>query len=187
MTDQLLINTLESPGEFDVLTSLRPNEPYFVLVGRDRAAPALVQAWADQRRERALKDFDDGKFDAALRDLELRKSSQAEAIGWAMTAYKAGHEARAAEERGRETYSGHQPPEESRQRDALQSLRSRVASALNAAVSDATALAAMIVETPLFATDPELVNLAVSVGETICRMDKTSDLVKPWRPLGRRV
>jgi hypothetical protein len=157
MTD--LINTLESPGEFDALTSLRPGEPYFLLVGRDRLAPRLVQQWADDNRARTFKDHDDGRIDDETRDHELRKSTQAEAIGWSMKAYKAGHEAKAKalSTSSRPTYTEHELPEEARHRDAVHSARIRAASALNTAVADLATLAELEGRTPL--DDPTIASL----------------------------
>lgn len=135
-----LINTLESPGEFDALTTLREGEPYFLLIGRDRLAPGLVQEWADRNRARALDEFAAGLIDRDKRDHELRKSTQAEAIGWSMTAYKAGHEAMAAaaasvDEEG-PSYSGHERDADTARRDRLQSARIRAASAINNAAAE---------------------------------------------------
>lgn len=44
-----------SPGRFDCYLHADPDEPVFVLLGRDPDAPALVDAWADVR-ERAGED-----------------------------------------------------------------------------------------------------------------------------------
>lgn len=41
--------TKENPGAFDCYANAEPNEPMFVLLGRDKHAPALVEAWAMQR------------------------------------------------------------------------------------------------------------------------------------------
>jgi hypothetical protein len=43
------MGTKSNPGEFDCYTNAEPDEPMFVLLGRDRFAPALVQLWADAR------------------------------------------------------------------------------------------------------------------------------------------
>lgn len=135
MTDEL-INTLEAPGEFDALPSLGPGEPYFLLCGRDRFAPELVQRWADHNRQRALKERDDGLIDKATSDRELRKSTQAEEIGWAMKAYKRGDEAKSAAVVEKATYTGHQLPEETKRRDKIQSAKIHCVTALNNAVAE---------------------------------------------------
>lgn len=133
MSDDNLINTLERAGEFDALSTLRPDEPYFVLCGRDRSAPALVQQWADERRKKVMAEFEEGKISKDERDLEMRKATQAEAIGWAMTAYKAGHKAKKVIERERATYTGHELPEETKRRDAVFSAKVRISTALGEA------------------------------------------------------
>lgn len=43
------MGTKNNPGEFDCYGKLDPDEPYFVLMGRDKAAPALVWLWASLR------------------------------------------------------------------------------------------------------------------------------------------
>ena len=43
------------PGKFDCYANAEPDEPMFVLLGRDRDAPARVEAWADAR-EKAGED-----------------------------------------------------------------------------------------------------------------------------------
>lgn len=37
------------PGMFDCYANAEPNEPMFVLLGRDRHAPNLVMLWAEWR------------------------------------------------------------------------------------------------------------------------------------------
>lgn len=134
MTD--LISTLESPSEFDALSKLRPDEPFFLLLGRDRLAPPLVQKWADENRERALREFSDGTINEERRNRELRKSTQAEAIGWEMKSYKAGDLAkRALGEPTAKAYSGHELPEETKRSDAIQTARIRAKETIDSAVS----------------------------------------------------
>jgi hypothetical protein len=43
--------TKNKPGKFDCYENAHPDEPMFVLLGRDKNAPALVREWAKQRRE----------------------------------------------------------------------------------------------------------------------------------------
>lgn len=38
-----------NPGKFDCLSKADPDEPMFVLLGRDPAAPILINLWADIR------------------------------------------------------------------------------------------------------------------------------------------
>ena len=138
-----LINTLESPGEFDALTKLRPGEVYFLLIGRDRLAPPLVDQWADANRRRALADHGHGLIDDAQQETELRKSTQAEAIAEAMREYKRGVEGDAPvviEAPRPTTYTGHQLPEETARRDEEQRLRTRAVQAIHNAVAEVAAL-----------------------------------------------
>jgi hypothetical protein len=49
------MGTKNNPGEFDCYANAEPDEPMFVLLGRDRHAPDLVEEWAG-RREREHED-----------------------------------------------------------------------------------------------------------------------------------
>lgn len=42
--------TKNDPGRFDCYAIAHPDEPMFILLGRDSMAPALVRQWAEQRR-----------------------------------------------------------------------------------------------------------------------------------------
>ena len=138
-----LINTLESPGEFDALRSLRQDEPYFLLVGRDRLAPRLIDEWADQNRRRALAKFDEGLITKELRDRECRKSTEAEMIASAMVEWKNGWEAENPDQPV-QTYSGVELPEDVKRRDLIQSQRTAAARAINNAVGEMAELAELL-------------------------------------------
>jgi len=43
------MGTKNNPGDYDCYANAEPDEPMFVLLGRDRMAPALVQMWANAR------------------------------------------------------------------------------------------------------------------------------------------
>lgn len=43
------MGTKNNPGNFDCYANAEPDEPMFILLGRDRSAPSLVEAWADNR------------------------------------------------------------------------------------------------------------------------------------------
>lgn len=43
------MGTKNNPGNYDCYANADPDEPMFVLLGRDRSAPSLVEAWADAR------------------------------------------------------------------------------------------------------------------------------------------
>jgi len=46
------MSTKNNPGEFDCYANALPDEPMFILLGRDPDFSALVQAWALRRKER---------------------------------------------------------------------------------------------------------------------------------------
>ena len=54
--------TKNNPGAFDCYSNAEPDEPMFVLLGRDRDAPALVEKWA---RTRELLGEDPAKVEEA--------------------------------------------------------------------------------------------------------------------------
>jgi hypothetical protein len=41
--------TKNNPGKYDCYMNAAPDEPMFVLLGRDKMAPALVREWAAKR------------------------------------------------------------------------------------------------------------------------------------------
>jgi hypothetical protein len=43
------MGTKNSPGKYDCYANLEPDEPYFVLMGRDKHAPYLIKQWAELR------------------------------------------------------------------------------------------------------------------------------------------
>lgn len=134
-----MTNTLERPGEFDALPKLRPDEPYFVLLGRDRLAPGLVQQWADSNRHKAMQEFNASEkttADEAVRDRELRQSTDAEQLSWDMKGYKQGQEYLVESGQLPLTgYTGHVPVESQRKKDAVQAAKSRAISAVHNAIS----------------------------------------------------
>lgn len=44
------MGTKRNPGQFDCYDAAEVDEPRFVLLGRDKAAPALIREWAFLRR-----------------------------------------------------------------------------------------------------------------------------------------
>jgi hypothetical protein len=69
------MGTKNKPGVFDCYANAGPDEPMFVLLGRDRFAPSLVRLWAIMRSD-AGEDF--RKIEEALQcadamDEELRR------------------------------------------------------------------------------------------------------------------
>lgn len=178
MSDTLMINTLEAPGEFDALTSLRPEEPYFLLVGRDKLAPKLVSDWAVANRQRALEEFDLNGIDAETLGRELRKSTQAEMIASSMKEFKRGWKSTASPLAARPSYSGHELPEETKKRDRLQSARVRAVSALNGAVSEVVELLTVLGDFD----EPELDALAEQARGVRDLMIELSEAATPRRP-----
>jgi hypothetical protein len=45
------MNTKRNPSKFDCYAKAGPDEPIFVLLGRDKQAPALVRIWAQVRED----------------------------------------------------------------------------------------------------------------------------------------
>lgn len=43
------MGTKKNPANYDCYANADPNEPMFILLGRDEGAPALVEAWAENR------------------------------------------------------------------------------------------------------------------------------------------
>ena len=43
--------TKNNPGVFDCYDNAHPDEPMFVLLGRDKNAPDTIEAWAGEREE----------------------------------------------------------------------------------------------------------------------------------------
>lgn len=149
MADSQLINTLEQhddqPSAFDAMAKLKPGEPYFLLLGRDRLAPPLVQQWANENRKRAFEEFDAGLIGKERYERELEKSRDAEARGWEMASFKAGDLAkRAAGEPTVKAYSGFDLDEETKRRDAIQAARGRAASAIHNAIGELAELVAVL-------------------------------------------
>lgn len=50
------MGTKENPGKYDCYANAKPDEPVFVLLGRDPVAPFMVALWADLRRQLGLSD-----------------------------------------------------------------------------------------------------------------------------------
>jgi len=50
------MGTKANPGAFDCYANAHPDEPMFVLLGRDRLAPTLVRIWADIREAAGKTD-----------------------------------------------------------------------------------------------------------------------------------
>ena len=57
------MGTKNNPGKFDCYANAEPDEPMFVLLGRDKHAPILVYLWA---RFRQMDGEDAAKIDEAL-------------------------------------------------------------------------------------------------------------------------
>lgn len=57
------MGTKNNPGKFDCYQNAEPDEPMFILLGRDPSASHLVRMWAHVRKE---KDEDEDKIKEAL-------------------------------------------------------------------------------------------------------------------------
>ena len=76
------MGTLNKPGKFDCLKKLDPDEPFFVLCGRDPTAPPKVRSWVEdnaglqppEKLEEALQCADAmDAFHGTLKSAETRK------------------------------------------------------------------------------------------------------------------
>ena len=140
-----LISTLERAGEFDALSKLRLDEPYFMLIGRDGLAPSLIDQWADTNRRRAVSDFEAGRINREAYERECRKSTQAEMVACDMRAFKKGQPADPKEgPRQSVSYTGAELDDDTKRRDALHTARVRAVSALHNAVTLLTDLRAVV-------------------------------------------
>jgi uncharacterized Zn finger protein (UPF0148 family) len=78
------MGTKNHPGAYDCYAAAHPDEPMFILLGRDGMAPSLVEAWANVR---ALEGEDAGKVAEArqcaqaMRDWLLRLGKSERPIG----------------------------------------------------------------------------------------------------------
>lgn len=52
------MGTKNSPGKFDCLAKVGPDEPFFVLLARDPVAPVLLRLWVELRRAVDNKEED---------------------------------------------------------------------------------------------------------------------------------
>lgn len=50
------MGTKNNPGAFDCYAAADPDEPLFILLGRDRTAPDIVRTWANVREEEGVTD-----------------------------------------------------------------------------------------------------------------------------------
>lgn len=72
------MSTRRNPGEHDCYAAALPDEPLFVLLGRDPDAPAVVQAWAKYRLYAILRGSKP-ETDRPLAEEALRVAGQMKA------------------------------------------------------------------------------------------------------------
>lgn len=65
------MGTKNDPGTYDCYDKAEPDEPMFVLLGRDPLAPALVEEWAAARHN---SEPDDPKVAEALECADAMRS-----------------------------------------------------------------------------------------------------------------
>lgn len=82
------MGTRNNPGVYDCLGTLDPDEPFFVLKGRDPHAADLVRLWAHERRSYISAGIKPAEDEA--------KVKEALACAVEMDAYREEREARAA-------------------------------------------------------------------------------------------
>jgi hypothetical protein len=169
-----LINTLETPGEFDAMSNLRPGEPYFLLVGRDRLAPPLVIAWAEGNRKKALAS--ETIEDAELQ-YELRKSTEAEMIAFGMQEYKRAPvvtpaKAKRSKAAKSTAYTGFELDPETAARELEARTRAKAVSVVNNAIAELTDLLIEMAPLPI----------ANTLDGIIGGLRHNADMVAPARP-----
>lgn len=59
------MGTKLKPGKFDCYNNAEPDEPMFVLLGRDPLAPLLVELWADVRANLVTAEGEEEKLTEA--------------------------------------------------------------------------------------------------------------------------
>lgn len=171
-----MTNTLADPGPFDGLAKLRPNEPFFPLMGRDPFAPELVRKWADMQRTHVRTNITDSDH----AKVELLKATEADQISWDMDAYRKGERRQEATEQRAEmpanSYTGHILPEETEKRDAEHRARAEAARHL----SEAAAEAQLAVE---LLTDLGLVDEAEAAATARDTLKSAAETTRPRRPI----
>jgi hypothetical protein len=77
------MGTKNKPGKYDCYANAHPDEPMFILLGRDPLAPELVEAWADERESQRgpSEKVDEARACAnAMREWQKRGSSDVRII-----------------------------------------------------------------------------------------------------------
>jgi hypothetical protein len=77
------MGTKEKPGVFDCYENALPDEPMFILLGRDQTAPELIEAWAARR----IYDMAVGKKPQS----DMAMVEEAQACAKAMRAWRKQH------------------------------------------------------------------------------------------------
>lgn len=74
------MGTKNNPAEYDCYSKLDRDEPYFVLMGRDLAAPTLVRQWAYLRKRqielRVKPEADMEQIEEAMRCADAMEAWQ---------------------------------------------------------------------------------------------------------------
>lgn len=73
------MGTKNNPGKYDCYTKAEPDEPMFVLLGRDRYAPILVELWAMLRErdgEKSAQTAEAKECAEAMRTFKYRRTVQ---------------------------------------------------------------------------------------------------------------
>ncbi len=81
MSDEPLISTKETVGDYDAIETAKPGEPIFTLQGGDPFSPDTILHWAGLARAAGL--VADKPEDAAKL---LKKATAAEQVAWAFRA-----------------------------------------------------------------------------------------------------
>jgi hypothetical protein len=178
------IPTKEEPGPFDGIESLKPGEPVFPLQGGDPLAAPLVQLWADAARVRAgighldaaafarLAQAAQDKAGPHKREELLLRATNAEAIGWAMDAYRKSEK---VVERETESYSGHKESEESKQQADRRRVLHDLAQQLEEAKYHANETAMALEDIGDFPAS------VAELREVVAQLDRIAKVIRPKR------
>ena len=94
---QLNIGTAANPSAFDPLADMPPDEPRFVLRGKDQSSPPAITAWSHDRRNRAFREFNaidnPSEQDRLKLKSELEQCREADELAMGMREWQQDHAA----------------------------------------------------------------------------------------------
>lgn len=82
------------PGAFDCYTAALPDEPMFILLARDRSAPAMLRKWSDTRRTQVRAKFEAGEISEDRLREDLQKCTEADGCADDMAMWRKANDGR---------------------------------------------------------------------------------------------